>query len=629
VARIPERLPFPLSERIASAASSVFARQGKEVDVAIAGIPFRLATIADLPETVETVQVRKEQLDTELDPGEQSLSVWWRRSQSSFHEGAGNLYQESSDSNVAGNGFYDSRGVNVFTPGELSLLGAMSTMSHGGTTASRIRLYTDATGEGLSAVVDGKLYETSDFTTLASLHAPAAKTIVDGFISNDYFYDVASDGTLYEGTVAAPGAATTWPCGATPSRMAWGKHRLWIIGGRKLWQPDLSLAGGSAQNPIFENPNRGWKYTCLAEGPTGMYFGGHDGLTSSIQLVTLDSGGALPTLTGAAVSAILPDGELVQEIAVLAGQLIGIGTSRGFRVGEITQNGSIAYGPLLIEPEGVTACTAITTQGRFFVVAFEGTENPVYRIDTGTVLSEGVYPYARDIECGDNLAVTSLTSNRQYAFATTEDGDAYKQTSTKVAEGYLLTGRIRYRTNERKKYRFVSFECEPLPSSTAIAVEAILEGDSTLAVGTFNSPGATFEDVFALDVDAMRYMSLKFTLTGNTTNSPVINSYLLRALPSVTPARMITLPLLCFDRESAKSGAQYGGMGFARDRLEALQLIEDESEYVVYQDFTNSSGVGQIVTIESMRFIKTNIPAPQKAEGAGGILYVQLRTVVA
>jgi hypothetical protein len=160
-------------------------------------------------------------------------------------------------------------------------------------------------------------------------------------------------------------------------------------------------------------------------------------------------------------------------------------------------------------------------------------------------------------------------------------------------------------------------------------VEAILEGDSTLAVGTFNSPGATFEDVFALDVDAMRYMSLKFTLTGNTTNSPVINSYLLRALPSVTPARMITLPLLCFDRESAKSGAQYGGMGFARDRLEALQLIEDESEYVVYQDFTNSSGVGQIVTIESMRFIKTNIPAPQKAEGAGGILYVQLRTVVA
>ena len=117
-------------------------------------------------------------------------------------------------------------------------------------------------------------------------------------MAGNAFYSVASDGTLYSGLVSSPGTATTWPCGATPSRMRFGKSRLWIIGGRKIWQPDLSLAGGSAQNPLFTTPNVGWNYTCMAEGLGAMYFGGHDGSSSSIQAITLGSDGSLPTLSG-------------------------------------------------------------------------------------------------------------------------------------------------------------------------------------------------------------------------------------------------------------------------------------------------------------------------------------------
>ena len=34
-----------------------------------------------------------DQFDTEIDPGEQSLSGYWRRSQASFHHGAGYKYE--------------------------------------------------------------------------------------------------------------------------------------------------------------------------------------------------------------------------------------------------------------------------------------------------------------------------------------------------------------------------------------------------------------------------------------------------------------------------------------------------------------------------------------------------------
>ena len=54
---------------------------GDEIDVTIGGVDFRLATADDLPETVETVPIRREQFDAESEPGEVSLqTTWWRRS---------------------------------------------------------------------------------------------------------------------------------------------------------------------------------------------------------------------------------------------------------------------------------------------------------------------------------------------------------------------------------------------------------------------------------------------------------------------------------------------------------------------------------------------------------------------
>lgn len=810
----PKKLPFALSKRIAGASGALYNRQGREFDLAIGGIPFMLATIPDMPQSIETIKVRKDQFDTE-DPGEQSLTGYWRRSQASFHEGAGNLYQEvnvgQSFRAVASEGFYQSAGVDVFsTQGRMTLLKKMKAATVAGGQYTHIRSYAinsvrtnmctnpnfeldaagwnggsggetvptlarstarfhsgsasllvtfnadDATGvppfaqytiattagqtytasawvyvptgtvaisiviggivigpstgvtkdqwvrlnvtfqatssssvlqfwpatptaagqtfnvddvliensnvvgdyfdgssqncvwtgtanassstqtitsaaASFSAVADGTLHTSPAASgSYAALHSPVGKVIVDGLIAGSNFYDVASDGTLYQGLTSSPGTATTWPCGTTPSRMGWGKHRLWIIGGRKLWQPDLTLAGGTSQSPIFTHPNQGWNYTCMAEGPAAMYFGGHDGFQSSIQAVTFNSGGSIPTLSGATITAVLPDGELVQELSVVAGQFIAIGTNRGVRVGVINTDASITYGPLLVEPDGVTACTGITAQSRFFVVGFRTASGNAlaYRIDTSTETSDGVFAYASDIDLGFVGAITSLVAaNTTQLVCTASDGKVYYQSPTDYVDyGYLQSGRIRFRTTEGKSFRFFSLGIEPLAGQ--IAVSVIKSDGSPFPLGSITVQSNIFTDEFRYDGDPMEFASMKLELTptADKQNTPVVNSILLRALPAVKPQRLITLPLLCYDMEQARSGQRYGGKTFSKDRLNAMLTLEDGATVLTYQDFSGGVGDHKVV-IESVKFVNTTPPRGVGISGTGGILLVELRTV--
>lgn len=631
---LPERLPAPLSERLASASQAIYSRLGREVDVAVGGIPFMLATSSEVPQSIETIQVRKDQFDAERDPGEQSLTGWWRRSQSSFHLGAGYKYEPNTDD--PHEGFWDSSGVDVFTKGDVTLLHRMVALTSLGTVYSRIRTYApnSSTGPALSAVGGGAFCKSSvngnPTSSLASFHAPAGKTIVDGLISGAAFYDVASDGTLYEGTVASPGSATTWPLGDTATRLGWGKHRLWVIGGRKLWQPDLELAASTAQAPIFTHPSAGWTYTCLAEGPAAMYFGGHDGYSSSIQAVTFDAGGGIPTLSGATITAVLPDGELVQEIAVLAGQFLGIGTSRGFRVGVVQQDSSIQYGPLIVEPDDVQGCTSLTAQGRYFVVGFKTTSGNalVYRVDTGTEIDGLIFPYAKDADCDFVGHWTSAVGIGNLLYGTTDDGRVWYQHATELVPlGWVETSRIRYRTTEPKAFKFIDLDMEPLRGS--VALEGVLEGGTSLSLTSITTQGEVLTDSVNWASEPMRYASLRLTMRRDETDAsrgPTIHSYLIRALPAVAPQHLITLPLLCYDSEQARSGQRYGATGYSNDRLTALLRLERLAQTVVFQDYTTGLDIGLTVVIEGLRFVQTT-PKDSTSGNAGGILYLQLRTV--
>ena len=92
-------------------------------DTAIGGMPF-ISAISDKDEAIrQTAPFRKEQFDNGQEPGEQSLTGWWLRSQMSFHSGAGiNFYDPLTNDEGGHYRFADSKGVNVWTKGQVTML---------------------------------------------------------------------------------------------------------------------------------------------------------------------------------------------------------------------------------------------------------------------------------------------------------------------------------------------------------------------------------------------------------------------------------------------------------------------------------------------------------------------------
>jgi len=98
-------------------------------DVALNGVPFIYAINDNRPYIRQTAPFKKEQFDSQQEPGEQSLTGWWIRSQSSFHKGTGIKFYDPTSGEIVLNRYADSKGVDVFTKGQVTLLNEV-TASH-------------------------------------------------------------------------------------------------------------------------------------------------------------------------------------------------------------------------------------------------------------------------------------------------------------------------------------------------------------------------------------------------------------------------------------------------------------------------------------------------------------------
>ena len=102
--------------------SSTWQNSGESYDIAIGGLPFILATNDERQYIRQTAPFKKDQFDNGAEPGEQSLTGWWLRSQSSFHSGSGIKFYDPSAGETVAHRFADSKGVDVWTKGQATLL---------------------------------------------------------------------------------------------------------------------------------------------------------------------------------------------------------------------------------------------------------------------------------------------------------------------------------------------------------------------------------------------------------------------------------------------------------------------------------------------------------------------------
>ena len=118
-ADITDPIPYPLSNPVTTGA---FGLTSVAYDIAIAGQPFFLETSDETPYRRVTAQYRKQQLDTTREPGEQTLTGWWIRSQSTFHLGQGIRFFEPAQDESLRFQYTYSKGCDVWSKGQVTLL---------------------------------------------------------------------------------------------------------------------------------------------------------------------------------------------------------------------------------------------------------------------------------------------------------------------------------------------------------------------------------------------------------------------------------------------------------------------------------------------------------------------------
>jgi len=211
-------------------AGNTYQNTSNNYDVAIGGLPFLLGVSKEYPYKRETAQYRKQQIDQQKEPGEQTLTGWWLRSQSSFHYGAGIRYEEPVEGETVPYRFNKSAGVEVFNLGKVTLLPDV-TQAHAATNAPIMVGGTDSAGVDVVIWADGStLYRTTAAGATTTVTWGGSGAILGLAVDGLNYYAANATG-IYKGALTG-GSGTlifTHPSSVgtvTHVSMSWVKQRL-------------------------------------------------------------------------------------------------------------------------------------------------------------------------------------------------------------------------------------------------------------------------------------------------------------------------------------------------------------------------------------------------------------------
>jgi hypothetical protein len=669
---ISERTIIDLSGRL----STYYDLNANAFDVAIAGLPFIMAVTDNTPYKRQTAEFRAQRVDQMRDPGEHTLggSGYWTRAQSSWHYGEGINFTEplEGNDNEVRFRFKDSYGIDVWTPGQITLL-KKTTLAQAFTGKCKIDTGADSNGVAFLVATDMSV-RTSQTTAMYKITSAGTSTALVNWssFSNETILGTTSDGTyMYVATTAGVydvklSDGTTHKSytynGLTAEHAVLKYVKSRIVAAFKftnetysayqLFFPDKGAGAASdikstmnAAHGVLINGSTNmptlWEWTAVTEGSNAIYLGGYAGDHSSIFKLQVDNTGALGTIVTAAV---MPRGEVIRSLYTYLGTYLMVGTSKGARIATLDGNGDMTYGPLVFHNENG-------------VYDFEGRDSYIWAGNTNQVnsnsgttrinlgqpitlsgyaqpISTGVYARATDAYAdavtGTVQAVRIIGDNNQVAFAVNGSGIWLQHATDLVDSGVIRNGKIRYDTMENKACKRVRVRTVNDTANGDIGVykmnvssdeiiTTILQGNSTAAdIDLANSyPNIGPDAAFKLEL---------YKNTTDATTGPIVVGLAVKALPSPTRARVLQIPLFMFDRETDKTGNMIGYEGYARERLFALESVESIGATIIVQDFT-AGGEPIECVIEQITFTRAT-PSARNYSGFGGICQIIARTVV-
>ena len=621
--------------------TSVWQNTNESYDVAVGGLPFFYAISDARPYIRQTAPFRKEQSDIGAEPGEQSLTGWWLRSQSSFHTGTGIKFYDPSAGETVSHRFADSDNVDVWTKGQVTLLKETANMT-GVTTGvyklisvvdgstDKIVAWTPANTTIKNYIADGTAVTYSHVVT-AGLDTATLAITTDGA-----HLFVADNDHIYSGEIATPtaGYSEYYATGSERVVMAWVKQRL--VAGVAASIYELTGTKGTSRalpTAIYTHPNADWTWSSISEGGSAIYASGYLGGNSAIYKFVLSTAGVMPTLTSGIVAAQLPIGEIVYKIESYLGYLM-IGTNKGMRVASISDTtGDLSYGPLIFEDANGVRDFAF--RDRFvWAAGTVGGYAGLYRVDLGSEIETLRFAYAKDAyldgATGYATSVDFVGNSNQIAFTTSgSNGIAIQSATVLAATGSITTGKIRFSTLEPKNFkRLIARGSFQVGNFTLSSIATNTDGsDTTYDHIDYNSGVPAVEVTTSSPETAQEFLAYKFTLARDTTTTssgPTFKGYQAKATIATPRNRVIKFPVWCYDVETDRFNTVVGYEGRAFARIQLLEEIEKTGDVLTWQDLT--TGESRQAFIEQVTFTRMT-PPDKRFDGFGGIIEITVRTV--
>lgn len=634
-------------------ASSTAIWQNTDVayDIAIGGLPFIYAINDSREYQRQTAPFRKDQFDNGTEPGEQSLTGWWIRSQMSFHSGSGIKFYDPATTDENGHyRFADSKGVDVWTKGQVTLLSSCTSthlttgpIASNGNVQQHVRSIKWNSTSGVllhdeydvdKIAVDGTLTHFIDY--VSGTDSPVYAICDDGTTAY-WITNTATKKTVYK--KALTGDSTTSNTfmfdeigTISNAAMEYVKDRIVLCANNKVYE--FSGSASAMPTAVYTHPVTSHVYTSVAASGPAIYIAGYNGIQSTIQKFTLSTAGVMPTLTSAVVAAELPVGEIVHKIYYYLGYMV-IGTNKGIRVAAVSdQDGSLNYGPLIVETD--QPCYDFAARDHYVWCATGVDGNPgVIRIDLSNELETLRFAWANDLYIDDvtghvttGCAFADGTDRLVFvtAYADTEDGGIYIEDATTLrTSGYLTTGNIRYGTLEPKNFKRLLGRGDFTYGS--MTLETVDKDGVEYDHISYDSSVPPIEVGTSNPSTAQEYVAYKFVLYRDADDNalgPVFKGYQAKATIATPRQRIVQFPVYCFDTETDRYNVVIGYEGRAWERIELLEDIEESGDIVTWQDLT--TGESRQVVIEQIAF-RRGTPPDKGFSGFGGIITVTVRTV--
>jgi hypothetical protein len=635
---------------------AIWQNTNESYDVALGGLPFFYAINDTRPYIRQTAPFRKEQFDNQTEPGEQSLTGWWIRSQMSFHSGTGiKFYDPATTDEVGHYRFADSKGVNVWTKGQVTLLKSCTSthtttgaVQSNGTPFQSLRSikYGSTTGVLLwdefdvdKIAANGTVTHFIDY--ISGTDTPVFAICDDG--TNAYWItNTATKKTVYKKALTLTSADAETKMfdevgSVTNATMEFVKERIIMCANNKVYE--FSTSASALPSPVYTHPASTHVYTSVAASGPAIYIAGYNGIQSTISKFTLSTAGVMPTLTSAVIAAELPVGEIVHKIYYYLGYMM-IGTNRGIRVAAVSdQDGSLNYGPLIVET--TQPCYDFAARDHYVWCATGVAGEPgVIRIDLGNELETLRFAYANDIYqdgvSGYKTTACAFVGNDdptvadRLVFCTanngTTDGTIYiEDSATLRSTGFLTTGNIRYGTLEPKNYKRLLARGDYTKGS--MTLETVDKNGVEYDHITYDATIFPIEVTTTQPATAQEYVAYKFILSRDATTTstgPIFKGYQAKATIATPRQRVMKFPVYCFDVETDRYNVQVGYEGKAQTRLLALEELESNGDVITWQDLT--TGEQRQVVIEQTSFTRMT-PPDKRFDGFGGVLEITIRTV--